>query len=123
MKDNNLEDFLRSNKPQVKDDSSFLVGLNSKLEAVEGIKKEVETQNRLGRKLLVGSLFAGFVLGAVAAAFILLHPVDINAVNSGWIDKIAAALENYKTPVFLGVGICATALGLLAGRQKSILWK
>ena len=44
MTEQNLEDFLRENRPAVKDDPTFLMETRRRMDAVEGIKQEVDRQ-------------------------------------------------------------------------------
>jgi hypothetical protein len=46
---NEIDEFLRANKPAVKDDPTFLLETRRRLEAVEGIKAEVDRQRSRGR--------------------------------------------------------------------------
>ena len=39
-----IEDFLRENKPQVKEDPTFILEAQRRMEQVEGIKAEVDRQ-------------------------------------------------------------------------------
>ena len=46
---NEIDEFLRANKPAVHDDPTFLLETRRRLEAVEGIKAEVDRQRSRGR--------------------------------------------------------------------------
>ena len=59
---NEIDEFLRANKPAVKDDPTFLLETRRRLEAVEGIKAEVDRQRSRGRLALVFALAIGFAL-------------------------------------------------------------
>ena len=48
MNNNNIESILRESKPQVKDNPAFLLEVQQKMRAVEGIKNEVDRQRRYG---------------------------------------------------------------------------
>ena len=51
----NIDSFLRENKPQVKDNPTFLLEVQHKMRAVEGIKTEVYRQRRFGRTGLIAT--------------------------------------------------------------------
>ena len=70
-----IEDFLRENKPVVKDDPAFLLKTRQKMEAVEGIKAEVDRQRCYGRLALIVALIAGLAIGAAATAIAYLYPI------------------------------------------------
>ena len=41
-----IDEFLRENKPEVKDDPTFLLETRRRMEVVEGIKAEVDRQSK-----------------------------------------------------------------------------
>ena len=51
MKNTDIESLLRGNKPQVKDNPTFLLEVQQKMRTVEGIKSEVDRQRRYGRSV------------------------------------------------------------------------
>ena len=52
MKNTDIESLLRDSRPQVQDNPAFLLEVQQKMRAVEGIKKEVDRQRRSGRRAL-----------------------------------------------------------------------
>ena len=52
---NDIEDFLRDNKPQVKEDPTFILEAQRRMEQVDGIKAEVDRQRTRGRVALLPS--------------------------------------------------------------------
>ena len=52
MKNTDIESLLRENKPHVKDNPTFLLEVQHKMRAVDGIKSEVDRQRRYGRQAL-----------------------------------------------------------------------
>lgn len=64
---NDIEDFLRNNKPVVKDDPAFSRETLRRMDAVENLKKEVDCQRDYGRRALRVALLAGLVVGIMAA--------------------------------------------------------
>ena len=63
---NEIDEFLRGNKPAVKDDPTFMLETRRRLEAVEGIKAEVDRQRSRGRLALVFALAIGLAAGVFA---------------------------------------------------------
>ena len=55
-KKDNIEEFLRENRPIVKEDPTFLLETNRRLKSVEGIKAEVDRQRVSGRMTLIVTL-------------------------------------------------------------------
>lgn len=49
MKNTDIESLLRENKPHVKDNPTFLLEVQHKMRAVDGIKSEVDRQRQIGR--------------------------------------------------------------------------
>ena len=48
MKNTDIESLLRENKAQVRDNPTFLLEVQQKMRAVDGIKSEVDRQRRYG---------------------------------------------------------------------------
>ena len=89
MKNNNdIESFLRENRPQVEDNPAFLLEVQQKMRAVEGIKSEVDRQRNYGRTALVCSLVLGMLAGALAMLLAYMYPVDTEAISDGVISAI-----------------------------------
>ena len=81
MKDKDIESILRDSRPQVKDNPAFLLEVQQKMHAVEGIKSEVDRQRRYGRTALILTLVAGLILGASAMLLAYLYPIDTSAIS------------------------------------------
>ena len=121
MKNNDIESSLRDSKPQVKDNPTFLLEVQQKMRAVEGIKNEVDRQRRHGRTALVTALAAGLIVGALTMSLAYLYPIDSSAINEGTISDIRVFLDSYKQYLLLPIAGCAIALGLILGRQKAFI--
>ena len=113
-----LEDFLRNNKPVVKDDPTFLLKTRQRMEAVEGIKAEVDRQRSHGCKALIVALIAGLAIGAAATAMAYLYPVDANSVSEGLLDNIRAFLTTWKQYLVFIVAAMAITLGMVLTRGE-----
>ena len=105
MNDIELEKLLRENRPVVKDDPAFLLEVRRRLDAVEGIKTEVDRQRRLRHITMTLTLLIGVVAGCLISAFILLAPMDsIRTFVGEWkmYIAIAASISITLISVFLG---------------------
>ena len=111
-----LEDFLRNNKPVVKDDPTFLLKTRQRMEAVEGIKAEVDRQRSHGCKALIVALIVGLAIGAAATAMAYLYPVDANSVSEGLLDSVRAFLTTWKQYLVFIVAALAITLGIVLTR-------
>jgi hypothetical protein len=111
-----LEDFLRNNKPVVKDDPAFLLKTRQRMEAVEGIKAEVDRQRSHGCKALIVALVVGLAIGAAATAMAYLYPVDANSVSEGLLDSVRAFLTTWKQYLVFIVAALAITLGIVLTR-------
>ena len=117
-----IEDFLKENKPVVKEDPTFLLKTRQRMEAVEGIKAEVDRQRSHGCKALIVALIIGLAIGSIATAMAYLYPVDANSVGEGVLDSIRAFLTTWKQVLIYIVAALALALGVLLTRgEKSSL--
>jgi hypothetical protein len=108
-----IEDFLRENKPVVKDNPTFILEARRRMEAVEGIKAEVDRQRCYGRLALIIALMAGLVLGIAATAIAFLYPIDADSVGKGVLDSIRLFLTTWKQYLLLPVALLAIALSLV----------
>ena len=116
-----IEDFLRENKPVVKNDPTFILETRRRLDQVEGIKAEVDRQRCHGRLALIIALIAGLALGVLATAVAFLYPVDAETVGKGVLDSIRLFLTTWKQYLLLPVALLAIALSyvLLTGKRGS----
>lgn len=114
-----IEEFLRENKPVVKDDPTFILEAQRRMEAVEGIKAEVDRQRCYGRLALIITLMAGLFLGVVATAIAYLYPLDADTVGQGILDSIRQFLTTWKQYLLLPVALLAIALSmvLMSGKR------
>ena len=116
-----IEEFLRENKPVVKDDPTFLLETRRRMEQVEGIKAEVDRQRSHGRLALIVTLCAGLAVGILATALAFLYPVDANSVGEGLWQSARLFLQTWKQYLLLPVAAIAVTLGLVlsSGRGKT----
>ena len=121
MNNNNIESILRESKPQVKDNPAFLLEVQQKMRAVEGIKNEVDRQRRYGRSSVIVALVLGLIVGAMSMSIVYLYPIDPSAINDSLISDIRVFMESYKQYLLLPVAGCAIALGMILGRQKAFM--
>ena len=121
MKDKDIESILRDSRPQVQDNPAFLLEVQQKMRAVEGIKNEVDRQRRYGRIALILALVSGLILGAAAMFMAYLYPIDTAAISDDIISGIRVFLESYKQYLLLPIAGCAIALGLIWGRHKAFI--
>ena len=112
--DKDIESFLKENRPSVTDNPSFLLEVQQKMSAVNGIKSEVDRQRKYSRIVLVCTLVLGFVAGALAMTLSYLYPIDPEAISDNIITSIRLFIEPWKHYLMIPVACCAIALGLLA---------
>ena len=113
-----IEDFLRENKPQVKEDPTFILEAQRRMEQVEGIKAEVDRQRSHGCKALIVALIVGLAVGSAATAIAYLYPVDANSVGEGLLDSVRAFLTTWKQYLIYIVAALAITLGLVLTRSS-----
>lgn len=118
MKKNDIESFLRENKPQVKENQTFLLEVQQKMRSVEGVKNEVDRQRKYGKFALIVTLITGVVVGALGVLIAVLYPIDPEAISSGLLSEIRLFLDTYKQYLLLPIAICASSLGVILARQK-----
>lgn len=115
MKNNNdIESFLREHKPLVHDNPAFLLEVQQKMRAVEGIKSEVDRQRNYGRTALLCALVLGMLAGALAMLLAYLYPVDTEAISDGIISGIRLFIEPWEQYLMIPVAVCAIVLSRCA---------
>ena len=109
----NIDSFLREHKPQVKDDPTFLLEVQHKMRAVEGIKSEVDRQRRFGRTGLIATAVVCVFIGT--ALVILSDQLSVALKDIlAWAKALIGA---YSYHVMIAIAACAVVLGLSAGRK------
>ena len=122
MKNTDIESLLRENKPQVKDNPTFLLEVQQKMRAVDGIKSEVDRQRRYGHQAIVIALVAGLVLGSIVAMLAYLYPINPEMLGESLIADIKMALDPWKHYVLIFTAICAITLGVIySGRKENTI--
>lgn len=120
MKKNDIESFLRENKPLLKERPTFLLEVQEKMRMVEGLKTEVDRQRKYGRLVLMMTLITGIIVGALGVMLAYLHPIDPGSISSGLISDIRLFLESYKQHLLLPIALCSCLFGVLWEHQKAI---
>ena len=118
MKNTDIESLLRENKPQVKDNPTFLLEVQQKMRAVDGIKSEVDRQRRYGHQALVITLVAGLILGGIVATLAYLYPINPEMLGESLIADIKMALDPWKHYVLIFMAICGITLGVIYSVRK-----
>lgn len=115
----NIDKFLRENRPQVKDDPTFLLEVQQKMLAVDGIKAEVDRQRRYGRFALIGALVSGLLVGVLGMCLVYLYPIDSETIlHSDFLSSIRTFFETYQKYLLLPIAACAIGLGLSFARRQ-----
>lgn len=118
MNEINIDEFLRNNKPVVKDDPAFLLKVRQRLDAVEGIKDEVDRQRRHGRSTILIALFIGVATGIIATLFFIAFPlVNVKSLQAG----ILASLSLWKPYLAIVVAIAVMLLSIHTGNSSAII--
>lgn len=110
MNENDLNKLLRTNKPVVKDDPAFMLKARQRVNAVEGIKNEVDRQRRRGLIALAVTLIIGLAAGILIAVFLLLAPID----------SIRALIGEWKLYIEVAVSIIFTLIAIYLGNGISV---
>ena len=114
-----IDVFLRENKPEVKDDPTFLLETRRRMEAVEGIKAEVDRQRSHGRVALVVALAVGLALGILVTALAFLYPVDVTSVEDSLWQNARVFIDSWKQYLIIVVAAMAVTLGLVLTKSHS----
>ena len=114
-----IEVFLRENKPQVKEDPTFILQAQRRMEQVEGIKAEVDRQSHRGRIALIVALVTGLIIGVAAATLAFLFPIRPETVGDGLWQSARLFLQDYRQYLVYPVALFTISLILVLSRSKS----
>jgi hypothetical protein len=118
-KKDNIEEFLRDNRPVVKDDPTFLLETNRRLKSVEGIKAEVDRQRVQGHMALIVTLVIGIVIGAFAVLIGYMHPFDLNQMKEGSLYNALVFIETWKQYLIIPVALLSVTLSLVLSLRRN----
>jgi hypothetical protein len=107
-----IEAFLKENKPVVKDDPTFLLEAQRRMDAVEGIKAEVDRQRSYGRVALILALAIGLAAGVLITALAYLYPVDVQSVRQGLWQSVRVFAQTWRQYLLLPIAAIAIGLGV-----------
>lgn len=113
----NIEEFLHNNKPQVKDDPTFLLETQRRMKQVEGIKAEVDRQRSHSRVTLIVTLIIGIVVGVVATFIGYICPFNLDT-KAGTMARIILFLTTWKQYFFILAAALSVSLALLLSRTR-----
>ena len=113
-----LEQYPKDHKPVVKDDPTFLLEAQRRMDAVSGIKGEVDRQRRHGRRSLIIALCTGLLAGVAVSAITFFFPVKPESVGQGILDSLRLFLQDYREYFLLPTALIAIALALVLFRNK-----
>ena len=117
-KNDNIEDFLRDNKPIVKDDPTFLMETNRRLKNGEGIKAEVDRQRVHGSMALIVTLVIGIVIGAFAVFVGYICPFNLEDLGESSFAGIILFITTWKQYFFILLAALSVSLTLLLSRTR-----
>ncbi|MBO4417104.1 MAG: hypothetical protein J5801_03155 [Bacteroidales bacterium] len=110
---NDIEQFLKENKPLEPAEGNFMIEVNSRLEAVEAVKRAVSAERSRSRALLLAALASGLLLGCIITAIIMLHPVAPGSLGTQFIVRLSMFLQGWaRYIIMLLIAGGAIALGL-----------
>ena len=118
MNEINIDEFLRKNKPMVKDDPAFTLNVQRKLDAVEGIKNEIDRQRRHGRSVILVTLFIGAATGIMVTIIVMLFP--LGNIKSRLAD-ILASLAPWKPYIAIAAAIAVSLLSIYLGDNSPLI--
>ena len=104
-----IESYLKENRPQVKDDPTFLLEVQRKMRAVDGVKSEIDRQRKYGRIALLVTLILGLLLGALTMLLAYLFPVN-ELVDVSMFASLRLYFEPLREYLIVPLAVCVVAL-------------
>lgn len=114
----NIEEFLRGHKPQVKDDPTFLLETRRRMKQVEGIKAEVDRQHVQSRMALIITLTIGIAIGAIAVFIGYICPFNLENMKAGAMASVILFLTTWKQYFFILAAALSVSLAFLLSRTR-----
>ena len=114
-----IESFLRNNKPEVEENPTFLLEVQQKLGALEGIKAEVDRQWRFGSVSLIISIIGGLVFCALCAFVLYRFSIDLKSVFIGIFEGIRTFVESYKYLLMVPVAGFTIIMCVVFGKSRN----
>ena len=114
----NIEEFLRGHKPQVKDDPTFLLETQRRMKQVEGIKAEVDRQRSHGRITLIVTLIIGIVIGVIATFICYICPFNLDDMKEGAMASVILFLTTWKQYFLILAAALSVSLAFLLSRTR-----
>ena len=102
----------------MKDIEDFLREAQRRMDAVEGIKAEVDRQRSYGRVVLIVTLAIGLAAGVLVTALAFLYPIDAESVGEGLWQSVRLFLDTWKQYLVFPVALLAVALGLVLSKRS-----
>lgn len=121
MKENDIDSYLRANRPQIKDNPTFLLEVEQKMRAVDGIKKEVDRQRKRGRLTMTVVFVAGIILGAIALALALAFPTEPKLTDVSLLSQLKDYFEAHAEALLVSVTFGAAFISIALGTRKESL--
>ena len=111
MKELDIEQYLRGNKPQVKNDPSFILETKRRIETVEAVKKEIDYQRSTGRIAIFVTLLVGLMVVVLVAIILLRFPMQ----------RLLISIELWKNYIFTAIPCVAVGIIILTLSNKNSL--
>ena len=121
MKETDIDAYLRANKPQIKDDPTFLLEVEQKMRAVDGIKNEVDRQRKRGRLTMTVVFMAGLILGVFALVLTMTFPTELKLTDVSLLNQLKDYFEAHAEVLLVPVTLCAVFLSIALGTRKESL--
>lgn len=121
MKETDIDSYLRENKPQIKDNPTFLLEVEQKMRAVDGIKNEVDRQRKRGRLTMTVVFMAGLILGAIALFIALTSPIELEFTDIGILIQLKDYFTAHAEALLVPATTCAVFLSIALGTRKESL--
>lgn len=118
MTDKEIRDFFHQNRPSLIDDTTFLAGLSSKMEAMSEVKKmhdELVLRNRI---ILAVTFCIGVLVGGGIFAFVILKPVTAPQFKIGLMSSLLSFLAEWKHALFLLITALSIGLSLISIKKS-----
>lgn len=121
MKETDIDSYLRENKPQIKDNPTFILEVKQKMRAVDGIKNEVDRQRKRGRLTMAVVSIAGLILGVFALVLAMTFPTELKLTDVSLLSQLKDYFEAHAEVLLVPVTLCAVFLSIALGTRKESL--
>lgn len=118
MNENEIKDYFKSNRPQISDETTFIVGLAARMDAIQEIKNIHDKAVGHSRRIIVLVFFVGIILGGILSSYFILHPASLENLGANLAAIYSSISGEAKSAILILISFGVIVLSLIPFRNK-----